>query len=98
VERRFDPAVAGYLAALTAGTVGVAVGVAMAVGRATVDLRAAHVTLNLLGLVGLVVGGTLPFSVPPSLGPAWRGTRPPRGCSVPSPGRPQPSPPRSSAS
>jgi nitrite reductase (NO-forming) len=61
VERRFDPAVAAYLAATAAGIVGVAIGVAMAVDGPTPHLRAAHVTLNVLGLVGLVVGGTLPF-------------------------------------
>lgn len=61
VERRFDVAVAAYLAALVAGAVAGGLGVAMAVGTWSVELRAAHVTLNLLGLVGLVVGGTLPF-------------------------------------
>ena len=61
VERRFDPAVAAYLAALVAGTAGVVLGVTMALGTPTAGLRAAHVTLNLLGLIGLVVGGTLPF-------------------------------------
>jgi nitrite reductase (NO-forming) len=61
VERRFDPAVAAYLAALAAGIAGVGLGVAMAVDAPTTELRAAHVTLNVLGLVGLVVGGTLPF-------------------------------------
>jgi nitrite reductase (NO-forming) len=33
----------------------------MAVGTPSADLRAAHVTLNLLGLVGLVIGGTMPY-------------------------------------
>jgi nitrite reductase (NO-forming) len=61
VERRFDPAVAAYLAALAAGVAGVGLGVVMAVDAPTTELRAAHVTLNVLGLVGLVVGGTLPF-------------------------------------
>jgi nitrite reductase (NO-forming) len=61
VERRFDVAVAAYVAALLAGTVAVALGVTMAVGTASMELRSAHVTLNLLGLVGLVVGGTMPF-------------------------------------
>lgn len=61
VERRFDAAVAAYLAALVAGTGGVALGVAMAVDAATTNLRAAHVALNVLGLVGLVVSGTLPY-------------------------------------
>jgi nitrite reductase (NO-forming) len=61
VERRFDAAVAAYLAALAAGIAGVALGITMAVDVPTVGLRAGHVTLNVLGLVGLVVGGTLPF-------------------------------------
>lgn len=61
VERRFDPAVAAYEAALVAGVAGVGFGIAMAVDGTTVALRATHVAVNLLGLVGLVVGGTLPF-------------------------------------
>jgi nitrite reductase (NO-forming) len=61
VERRFDVAVAAYLAALLAGMVGVTLGMVMAAGTASTELRAAHVTINLLGLVGLVVGGTMPF-------------------------------------
>lgn len=61
VERRFDPAVIAYAAALAAGTVGVALGVVVAVDAPSPHLRAAHVTVNLLGLVGLVVAGTLPF-------------------------------------
>lgn len=61
VERRFDPAVAAYLTAIALGTVGVALGAWMAVGTPSATTRGAHVTLNVLGLVGLVVGGTLPF-------------------------------------
>jgi nitrite reductase (NO-forming) len=61
VERRFDPAVVAYGTALVSGGVGVAIGIAMARGSASPHLRDAHVALNLLGLVGLVVGGTLPF-------------------------------------
>lgn len=61
VERRFDPAVAAYLAALAFGTLGVALGASMAVGSSSVSMRSAHVTINVLGLVGLAVGGTLPF-------------------------------------
>ncbi len=61
VERRFDVAVASYLTALVAGTVGVAVGAYMGVSTPTPAMRAAHVTTSLLGLVGLVVGGTMPF-------------------------------------
>lgn len=64
VERRFDPAVRAYVAALTAGLGGGALGVAMATGTSDLGLRPAHLTLNLLGLIGLVVAGTLPFFVP----------------------------------
>lgn len=62
VERRFDAAVAAYVAALAAGTVGVTMGAAMATGAAN-GLRDAHLTANLFGLVGLVVGGTMPYFV-----------------------------------
>ena len=61
VERRFDVAVGAYLAALAAGAAGVGVGIAMVLDAATEATRAAHLTANLLGLVGLVVGGTMPF-------------------------------------
>lgn len=60
-KRRFDAAVAAYLAALTAGLAGVTLGATMALTTPTVGLRAAHATLNLLGLIGLTIGGTLPF-------------------------------------
>ena len=61
---RFHPAIDAYLAALACASVGVALGVAMAVldtGSWWGQVRDAHVTLNLLGLVGIVVAGTLPF-------------------------------------
>jgi nitrite reductase (NO-forming) len=61
VERRFDPAAAAYVSALVFGTAGVAIGAWMAVATPSATMRAAHVTINVLGLVGLVVGGTLPF-------------------------------------
>ncbi len=60
-QRRFDPAVAAYVAAVVAGVVGSSLGAVAAVVGPTVELRSAHVTLNVLGLVGLTVGGTLPF-------------------------------------
>lgn len=60
-ERRFDPAVGGYLAALVAGVAGVGIGIAMAVDAPTAALRDAHATANLLGLVGLVVASTMPY-------------------------------------
>lgn len=62
-ERRFDPAVIAYVVALSAGTVGAALGAWMALGSSSASLRSAHVTVNVLGLVGLVVGGTMPYFV-----------------------------------
>jgi nitrite reductase (NO-forming) len=61
VERRFDVAVASYVAALVCGVAGVGLGIAMVADTAAAGTRAAHLTVNLLGLVGLVVGGTMPF-------------------------------------
>lgn len=64
VQRRFDPSLRTYLVALLAGLVGCGLGVDMAVTQAGSDylrVRDAHLVLNLLGLVGLVIVGTLPF-------------------------------------
>ncbi len=61
VERRFDPAVAAYVAALICGTVGVTFGVLMAIGTPSTALRNAHAAVNVLGLIGLVIAGTLPY-------------------------------------
>jgi nitrite reductase (NO-forming) len=61
VERRFDVAVGAYVSALVLSVFAVGVGIDMAVHEPNPDLRAVHVTLNLLGYVGLVIGGTLPF-------------------------------------
>jgi nitrite reductase (NO-forming) len=63
VERRYDVPVAWYVVALGAGVAAGGVGVAMATSPHAVDVRDAHVTLNLLGLVGLVIGGTFPFFI-----------------------------------
>jgi nitrite reductase (NO-forming) len=60
-ERRFDVAVASYVAAIASGVAAGVVGATMATGHATPGLRSVHVTLNLLGLVGLVVSGSVPF-------------------------------------
>lgn len=56
--RRFRPALHHYLAAVAFGMVGTGLGAAMVVGGR--GLRDAHVVVNLLGLVGLVIAGTLP--------------------------------------
>jgi nitrite reductase (NO-forming) len=61
VERRFDMAVASYVAALAAGVAGVVLGVVMATAAPSAAMRAAHVATNVLGLVGLVIAGTMPF-------------------------------------
>lgn len=61
VERRFDLAVAGYVAAIAAGVVGAWLGASMVIGEVSVDVRDAHLLVNLLGLVGLVAFATLPF-------------------------------------
>ena len=63
---RYHPAIDAYLAALACAGVGVALGGAMAVLDPStwwVRLRAAHMALNLFGLVGLVLAGTLPYFV-----------------------------------
>lgn len=60
-QRRFDPAIAAYFAAIAAGVAGVIVGAWMAIDQVNICLRSAHTTANLLGLIGLVVGGTMPF-------------------------------------
>lgn len=60
-KRRFDPAVAAYLGAVAFGVIGVGLGVRMAIDPSEAALRSAHLVANLLGMVGLVVGGTLPY-------------------------------------
>lgn len=61
VERRFDLAVAGYVAAVAAGLVGAWLGASMVIGEVSPDVRDAHLLVNLLGLIGLVAFATLPF-------------------------------------
>lgn len=61
VVGRFRPFVRHYLVAVVAGIVGTGLGAAMVTGRP--ELRDAHVIVNLLGLIGFVVAGTLPFFV-----------------------------------
>ncbi len=61
---RFRPAIDAYLLAFTAGVAGSAVGLLLAsgnAGRHWAELRSVHLTLNVLGLVGLVIAGTLPW-------------------------------------
>lgn len=66
VQARFAPVVDHYLAALAFGVVGSGLGVLLASGAGPVGpdrLRAAHLTVNLLGLVGVIVAGTVPWFV-----------------------------------
>lgn len=60
-KRRFDAAVTAYVAAICAGITGAALGMTMALGDVSASLRGAHTTINLLGLIGLTIGGTLPY-------------------------------------
>lgn len=67
VQRRFDAALGWYLAALVLGVAGISLGIALGAGALTGPAagraRDAHAVLNVLGLVGLVIAGTLPFFV-----------------------------------
>lgn len=66
VQARVRPAIAAYLVAATAGVAGVALGGALGLGHAGASYgrwRDAHQALNLLGLAGFTVAGTLPFFV-----------------------------------
>ena len=73
---RFHPAIDGYLLALGLGVAGCGLGIALAVEPPQADraLREAHLTVNLLGLVGVVVLATLPYLAATQL----RMRRPPR--------------------
>ena len=64
VTDRFAPAIEAYVAAAVAGAVGMSIGVLLGAGRAgdrAVELRDVHLVLNVFGLIGLVIAGTLPF-------------------------------------
>jgi nitrite reductase (NO-forming) len=63
VERRSVVPGGGFVAARAAGVAAGGVGVVMATSPHGLGVRDAHVTLNLLGLVGLVIGGTFPFFI-----------------------------------
>lgn len=63
VEHRFDVPVAWYLAAVASGVVAAVLGAVMAIDAVELGTRGAHVALNLLGVVGLVIGGTVPTFV-----------------------------------
>lgn len=61
-QGRFGPAVAAYLTALAAGVLGADAGIGLGTGVGSGHrLRDVHLVLELLGLVGLVIAGTLPY-------------------------------------
>lgn len=65
--RRFDLATRFYLLAIGSGIVGVGLGGVMATdiaGTRFTDIRTAHARLNLVGLLGLTIAGTLPTILP----------------------------------
>lgn len=64
VTARFAPAIEAYVAAVVTGAIGMTIGILLGADRAganAVELRDVHLTLNVFGLIGLVVAGTLPF-------------------------------------
>lgn len=60
VERRFDVATAWYVTAVACGLLAACLGAAMGTGHGGAGFKPAHVALNVLGLVGLVIAGTVP--------------------------------------
>lgn len=66
VQRRVRPTIAAYLIGAVLGVGGVGLGAVLGAGgggRLYGQLRDVHETLNLLGLAGFVIAGTLPFFV-----------------------------------
>lgn len=64
VTPRFAPAIEAYVVAAAVGSFGVGIGVLAGSGHPAAEstgLRDVHLTLNVFGLVGLVIAGTLPF-------------------------------------
>ncbi|MEO8264409.1 MAG: hypothetical protein ABI706_02755 [Ilumatobacteraceae bacterium] len=64
VTDRFAPALEAYVAAVVAGAVGMSLGVVLGAGSTgdrAAELRHAHLILNVFGLIGLVIAGTLPY-------------------------------------
>ncbi|MEZ5175186.1 MAG: hypothetical protein R2823_03165 [Acidimicrobiia bacterium] len=65
--RRFDLSIRFYFVALSAGVIGVTLGVLLGTGSVASrygDFRQVHLHLNLVGLIGLTVVGTLPTLLP----------------------------------
>jgi hypothetical protein len=64
VTPRFAPAIEAYVFAVLAGAIGMSIGILLGSGRAgarAIELRDVHLVLNVFGLVGLVIAGTLPY-------------------------------------
>jgi len=64
VTDRFKPAIEAYVGAVAAGTVGMSLGTVLGTDRAgdqAAELRGVHLALNVFGLVGLVIAGSLPY-------------------------------------
>lgn len=62
--RRFDLSARFYLTAFATGVLGVTLGTMMGAGRSDSTFRLVHAHLNLVGLVGLTVIGTIPTLLP----------------------------------
>jgi nitrite reductase (NO-forming) len=58
--RRFDLSARFYLLALACGAIGITLGVWMAAAPSVSNLRLVHSHLNLIGLIGFTIVGTLP--------------------------------------
>lgn len=66
IQRRLRPAIVAYVTGAALGIVGVSLGAVLGSGGGGGlygQLRNVHATINLLGLSGLVIAGTLPFFV-----------------------------------
>ena len=66
IQQRLRPAIVAYVTGVTLGIIGVTLGAVLGSGgggRFYGQLRNVHATINLLGLSGLVIAGTLPFFV-----------------------------------
>lgn len=64
VTDRFAPAIEAYVAAVLLGAAGMSLGILLGTGRTGTrfaELRDTHLVLNVFGLVGLVIAGSLPY-------------------------------------
>ena len=64
--KRFCPVIEAYIAGIITGTIGIFIGVLLGRGYVSYrpyELREVHIILNLYGLIGLIIAGTLPFFV-----------------------------------